>query len=331
MKKENRKQKLKTENLSEKTAVRQKQGTEKQLSAHDTTSRMLEAHNDVFADIVNVLLFNGKRIVKEDELEDAVVHSSINLDNRTGAQERDVAKYWKGGAIRICLFGFENQTQVDKDMPLRIMGYDGASYKQQLLDKKKNGRYPVVTLVLYFGLRRWQKPKSLFDCFDVPKELAPFIHDYKINVFDIAHLPDKQYDMFTSDFKVVADYYMQIRKNKRYKPSSFELRHVHDVLQMLKELTKNEEFENIQEKAEMIKTKKGRVTMYNVIGKMLAESEAKGMAKGLAKGEARGIAKERHRISTSAARKLIARNMPAKDIADITGLKLSEVKKLMAE
>ena len=293
---------------------------------HDTTSKALEAHNDVFADIVNVLLFNGKRIIKEDELEDGAVHSSINLDNRTGLQERDVVKYWKGGTIRICLFGFENQTQIDKDMPLRIMGYDGASYKQQLLDRKKPQRYPVLTLVLYFGLRRWRRPKSLFDCFDVPEELAPFIHDYKINVFEIAYLEDEQYDMFTSDFKVVADYYMQIRKDKRYKPSSFELRHVHDVLQMLKELTRNDEFETIQEKAEMIKTKKGRVTMYNVIGKMLAESEAKGIAKG----EARGIAKERHRIDT-AARKLIARNMPAKDIADITGLKLSEVKKLMAE
>ena len=293
---------------------------------HDTTSKALEAHNDVFADIVNVLLFNGKRIVKEDELEDGNVHSSINLDNRTGLQERDVVKYWKGGTIRICLFGFENQTQIDKDMPLRIMGYDGASYKQQLLDKKKPQRYPVLTLVLYFGFRRWRRPKSLFDCFDVPEELAPFIHDYEINVFEIAYLEDEQYDIFTSDFKVVADYYMQIRKSKLYKPTAFELRHVHDVLQMLKELTRNDEFETIQEKAEMIKTKKGRVTMYNVIGKMLAESEAKGIAKG----EARGIAKERHRIDT-AARKLIARNMPAKDIADITGLKLSEVKKLMAE
>ena len=65
--------------------------------------------------------------------------------------------------------------------------------------------------------------------------------------------------------------------------------------------------------------------------KGIAKGEARGIAKGLAKGEARGIAKERRRIGTSAARKLIARNMPAKDIADITGLKLSEVKKLMAE
>ena len=310
--------------------MKKKENKKQKSKSHDTTSKALEAHNDVFADIVNVLLFNGKRIVKEDELEDATVHSSINLDNRTGSQERDVAKYWKGGTIRICIFGFENQTQIDKDMPLRIICYDGASYKQQLLDKKKPERYPVVTLVLYFGLRRWRRPKRLFDCFEVPKDLAPFIHDYRINVFEIAYLEDEQYDMFTSDFKVVADYYMQIRKNKQYKPSSFELRHVHDVLQMLKELTKNNEFENVQEEAEMIKTKKGRVTMYNVIGKMLAESRAEGEARGIVKGRAEGEAKERRRIST-AARKLIARNMPAKDIADITGLKLSEVKKLMAE
>jgi len=37
----------------------------------DITEKTLEAYNDVFADIINVLLFNGKLTVKEDELEDS--------------------------------------------------------------------------------------------------------------------------------------------------------------------------------------------------------------------------------------------------------------------
>lgn len=32
------------------------------------TEKALEAYNDVFADIVNVLLFNGKEKIKEEEL-----------------------------------------------------------------------------------------------------------------------------------------------------------------------------------------------------------------------------------------------------------------------
>ena len=59
-------------------------------------------------------------------------------------------------------------------MPLRVISYDGASYKQEFLDKSNTKRYPVATLVLYFGTdSKWTAPKSLYECFDVPKELKP--------------------------------------------------------------------------------------------------------------------------------------------------------------
>lgn len=37
----------------------------------------MEAYNDVFADIINVLLFNGEQQVKEDELEEESPNSAI--------------------------------------------------------------------------------------------------------------------------------------------------------------------------------------------------------------------------------------------------------------
>ena len=36
----------------------------------DVTEKILESFNDVFADIVNVLLFNGEPVIKPDELVD---------------------------------------------------------------------------------------------------------------------------------------------------------------------------------------------------------------------------------------------------------------------
>lgn len=39
------------------------------MGEKDITEKMLADHNDVFADIINVLLFNGKRIVNENELQ----------------------------------------------------------------------------------------------------------------------------------------------------------------------------------------------------------------------------------------------------------------------
>lgn len=80
------------------------------MAEKDIAEKTLEAYNDVFADIVNVLLFQGKPLVKEDDLEEESTYSSYKADGKLHAQERDVAKYWRSGLVRIAFYGFENQT-----------------------------------------------------------------------------------------------------------------------------------------------------------------------------------------------------------------------------
>ena len=116
---------------------------------------------------MNVLLFEGSEVVKETELTDAQPFSYYKMDGKKiRGQGRDVAKFWKNGEIRISVLGFENQTVQDYAMPIRVMSYDGASYKQQLLENNLKRKYPVVTLVLYFGTdTKWTAPKRLQKCF----------------------------------------------------------------------------------------------------------------------------------------------------------------------
>ena len=45
-------------------------GGDEPVGQKDIAEKILEAYNDVFSDIVNVLLFNGEQILKENELED---------------------------------------------------------------------------------------------------------------------------------------------------------------------------------------------------------------------------------------------------------------------
>lgn len=141
------------------------------MGKKDLTKKSLEELNDVFADIVNVLLFNGMRLVCEEDLEDANPVSNYNAHGKIREQARDVAKFWKNHEVRIALVGLENQTEEDKDMPLRMIGYDGAAYRDQIRKggKKNNPkRYPVVSLVLYFGHQhRWREPKTLRGCFEL--------------------------------------------------------------------------------------------------------------------------------------------------------------------
>ena len=190
------------------------------MAEKDITEKNLEALNDVFADIVNVLLFKGEQVITEKDLEADTTKSMFKADGKIHEQERDVSKFWKNGEIRISILGIENQTAQDSDMPLRVISYDGASYKQQLLDKNQKKRYPVATLVLYFGTEeKWSKAKHLYDCFEIPEKLKPFVNDYKINVFNIAFLSPKTISMFKSDFKIIAEYFRTKRLNQKYKGS----------------------------------------------------------------------------------------------------------------
>lgn len=83
------------------------------MAEKDIAEKTLEAYNDVFADIVNVLLFQGRPLVKENDLEEESPYSSYKADGKLHAQERDVAKYWRSGFVRIAFYGFENQTGID--------------------------------------------------------------------------------------------------------------------------------------------------------------------------------------------------------------------------
>ena len=208
-------------------------------------------------------------------------NSSYKADGKLHAQERDVAKYWKKGLVRIALYGLENQTGVDGDMPLRLISYDGAAYRAQLLTdkemKEKTGkvapRYPVVTLVLYFGYdRHWKKPRTLFECLELPEEIKPYVNDYRMNLYEIAYLSDEQVQMFTSDFKIVADYFVQMQKNKNYVATEVTIKHVHELLQLMAVMTQDNRFENVYS-SDM---ERGATTMCEVLDRI----ENRGIQKG---------------------------------------------------
>ena len=183
--------------------------------------------------------------------------------------------------------GFENQTASDPNMPLRVMGYDGAEYRAQLLGNSEN-LYPVVTLVLYFGHDKpWNGPLSLKERLNIPKEFEPYVNDYKINLFQIAYLTHEQVELFQSDFKVVADYFVQKRENGDYIPSSQDLTHVQETLQLLSIMTNDNRFEEAYN-TNTDGQKGGPRNMCDVLDKVESRGIEKGIAKGVAKGKAEG-------------------------------------------
>ena len=257
----------------------------------DKAEKMLADYNDVFADIVNVLLFDGEQVISRDSLQDTRARSQYKADDsKLHEQERDVVKFVADKGVKIALVGFEHQTTADADMPFRIMGYDGAAYRNQMLGESPE-RYPVVTLVLYFGNRHWNQGRNLHEALNIPDRLKPYVSNYEINVFEIAFLKPEQIAKFTSDFKIVADYFVQRRMNGDYKPDHNTIKHVDEMLKLMAVLTADHRFEEAIESV-----KKEDVTMCEVLDKVEARGIEKGIEKGMEKGRAEGRKEGREEI-----------------------------------
>ena len=157
--------------------------------------------------------------------------------------------------IRLALLGVENQLAIDMDMPLRVIGYDGSSYRDEMNQDKividegtgkkhkiRHKRYPVVTIVLYFGKTPWKKPLSLYDVLEISDDLKPFVSDYKINLIDVPRLTGEQVEKFTSDFQIIADYFVQLNENKDYVPKDKIIRHTDSFLKLMSVLTQDNKY-----------------------------------------------------------------------------------------
>ncbi len=110
---------------------------------------------------------------------------------------------------------------------------------------------------------------------DIPDELKSFVNDYKMNLVEVAWQSDEQVDSYRSDFKIVADYFVQKRKKHgRYTPSNEVIRHVDAVLKLMSALTGDDRFEKI-----VTERRKGERKVKNMC-EVLDRAERKGRKEG---------------------------------------------------
>ena len=142
--------------------------------------------NRRFADQVNGALFQGRQVVKPDELEPADMQL-VYRGKEDGKRESyktvvDKIRTWRGKVIHI--LAIENQTYVDYHMVLRNMLTECLSYQKQWKEKravhveakdlrfgtdaffsgmKKEEQFmPVITLVVYCGMEHpWDGARCL--------------------------------------------------------------------------------------------------------------------------------------------------------------------------
>lgn len=164
-------------------------------------------NNDRFADFFNALLFEGKQVIKPEELEDEDTEESSILEHgeyvKSIQASRDNIKIQKKSTaygIEFVMLGMESQEHIHYAMPMRVMGYDYGVYKKQYdinaekckslkgLDEneflsrmRKTDRFTaVITVVIYYGEKPWDAARTLHEMLDIPEEMRKYVNDYKM-------------------------------------------------------------------------------------------------------------------------------------------------------
>ena len=286
------------------------------MGQKDITEKLLEDYNDVFADIINGLIFKGEQRILPESLENAKVHSQYKAeDGKVHELERDVIKYWKEKKVELAICGIENQSNVKKYMPFRIIGYDGAAYRSQLLENRKE-ILPVMTIVLYFGTdHHWYGKKNIKGLMKIPEGLEEYINDYEMKVFEIAWLTEEEISRFHSDFKVVANFFVQKRKHKDYIPDDpTEIRHIDEVLKLLRVMTGDERYQAIFQK------ERGVYSMCDVAERLEKMGMEKGMEQGVKQGRKLGRNEGIHEEKVRVYKKLLEKGFSKQEAQEITEL-----------
>lgn len=173
----------------------------------DTALKEFWRNDERFADLFNSVFFDGKQVLKPEDMEerDADLSSVIFSKETEESLEkyRDVVKYAKG--MNFMILGIENQDKIHYAMPLRCRVYDDLQYVKQVKKlgeqhkqrndwkgfsqdeflskmKKEDRIIPCLTIVIYYGEKEWDGPRSLSDMMDIPEEISHYFQDYKIHL-----------------------------------------------------------------------------------------------------------------------------------------------------
>ena len=155
-------------------------------NASDSTCKKLFRDDGCFADICNYAFFQGKQIIKPEELVSRENDVSTLIGKEALPMEtkryRDIVRKASING-EYMIIGVEHQSTLDKNMIIRILNYDAQLYINQV-ESGKEVR-PVGSFVFYTGDKEWTYPKSLKESLKIPPEMKDYINDWKLPVLEL--------------------------------------------------------------------------------------------------------------------------------------------------
>ena len=201
----------------------------KERNASDSTCKKLLRDKGCFADLCNYAFFQGRQVIKPEELvsrENDLSTLIGNVDDPTEIKRyRDVVR--KAGLHGdYVIIGVEHQSTFDKNMIFRILNYDATTYINQVESKKEI--YPVGSFVFYTGDEEWKLPETLKETLkSIPSEMEPYINNWRLPVVDLKTMDARKLtnrrlrDVVEISQSMFAGSYKGLRENRKIETESF--------------------------------------------------------------------------------------------------------------
>ena len=202
----------------------------------DVSLKNFFADRKRYADLFNGALFDGKDVIKSEDLEIVNNESSVIFPDSMGKKRTvtrfgDIRMRWKKEVI-LAVLTTEFQDEVHYAMPVKNMMLESLCYIDQMRDiwnnisesdmvkelrtaelfsrfRRNDKLFPVISIVFYYG-DEWDGSTCLYDMFKFSSEsltkdnldvFSKYVTNYKINLFNPRDISD--YTVFKTDLQII--------------------------------------------------------------------------------------------------------------------------------
>ena len=200
----------------------------------DTITKDYMKKNGVFADAFNYFIYGGRQVIQPEslhEMDPTEIAALFDYKNKKTVQKfRDLLKkatLMSDGKAAYLILGIESESKVNYAEPVKNGLYDFLRYTEQVRrtaakhrkERDWNGHNhgeflsgfykedkltPVITLVILFGAKQWDGPRTLHEMMSIQDpEIQKYVADYKLNLIEPAAMGKEELKKFRTDLRSV--------------------------------------------------------------------------------------------------------------------------------
>lgn len=285
------------------------------MGKHDIAQMKFLRDTRHFADIWNGLAFNGKQVIRWDELTEI---NPVGLADFKGKHSKKTADMvmarTKNGELLSVLIA-ENQTTIDYSMIVRVHLREAMEYDKQFSDivkrnkgKRKSsdditsdGEYlysfrktdrlrPVSTLILYWNSDNWDGATRLHELIDFAgaEEMKAFVSDFKLNLVNISDVKNEDEVFKNPEVKDVIALFLRRNDKIRFKEyvDTYGKRINSESIELVSEMVASNELRNYIEN--VTEPERSDNKMCKAITELIQDGRDKGRAEGKLEGRLEG-------------------------------------------